>query len=120
MVYLCIYYCYDEVMENFWVVERDHEEIIKWAESLDGKPAIIDDPEVGGDNIGIRIDCPGDRDEAMLSEGRNVTEDTSWDRFFEVMESKDLAFMHTSEKKPHNPSMAYKFANRSRPYEDNL
>jgi len=54
------------------MVAKDHKEIQKWAESLDGKPAIIEDPEVGGDNVGLRIDFPGVKDEELLSENRNI------------------------------------------------
>ena len=107
-------------MEQFWMVAKDHEEIKKWVKDNGGKPAIIDDPEVGGDNVGLRIDFPGVKDEALLSENRNTTEDTSWDRFFEVLESKNLSFMYTNEETPRNPSMAYKFVNRETPFEDTI
>jgi len=102
------------------MVAKDHKEIQKWAESLDGKPAIIEDPEVGGDNVGLRIDFPGVKDEELLSENRNTTRDVSWERFFEVLESKNMAFMHTNEEKPRNPSMAYKFVNRESPFEGTI
>lgn len=106
-------------MEDFWIIAKDHDEIKKWAENLGGKPAIIDDTDAGGDEIGIRIDFPGKKDEVMLS-ARPVTHDITWQRFFEVLESKDLAFMHTNEDKPDNPSMAYKFVDRSKPFEETL
>lgn len=108
------------IMEQFWIIAKDHEEIRKWAERLEGKPAIIDDPEVGGDNIGLRIDFPGGKDEGLLSEDRNSTRDVTWDRFFEVLDSKNLAFMHTNEERPHNPSMAYKFVNKEAPFEEQI
>jgi len=107
-------------MEQFWMIAKDHEEIKRWAEKLGGKPAVIDDPEVGGDNIGLRIDFPGGMDEGMLSERRKTTADTTWERFFEVLESKNLSFMHTNEEKPHNPSLAYKFVNRNQPFGETI
>jgi len=107
-------------MEQFWIVAKDHGEIQKWVESLGGKPAIIDDIEVTGDKPGLRIDFPGNKDEGLLSEGRETTSDVTWQRFFELMESRNLAFMYSNEEKPRNPSMAYRFVNRETPFENTI
>ena len=45
---------------------------------------MINDPEVVQDKIGLRINWKGRKDEGMLSEGRDVTGNITWDEFFSI------------------------------------
>ena len=98
-------------MEVVYKLAEDNEEIKNWVEKNGGTPAIIDDPRVILDKPGLRIDWKGKRDESMLSEGREVTRDISWDEFFREMERQDLVFMYSDEESV-NPTWRYKFVNK--------
>lgn len=89
----------------------DHQEIKKWVEKHQGQPAIIDAIEAGSDEVGIRVDFPGIKDEAWLAEAK-PSEDTTWDVFFDIFEKKNLAFIYLDKKIIKNKIMAYKFINR--------
>lgn len=94
-------------------ITTDHEEIRKWAEKHHGKPQIIDDPQAESDEVGIRIDFLGKKDEKDL-DTRRTLRDISWDDFFKIFEEKGLAFMY--EEKPFHKdlNLAYKFTYRDR------
>ncbi|EKD52660.1 MAG: hypothetical protein ACD_61C00279G0004 [uncultured bacterium] len=85
-----------------------NEEIRNWVVLNGGKPALINDPEVTQDKIGLRIDWPGSKDEGMLSKERAVNKDVSWEEFFAVMERMNLDFMY-SDQAGVDPSWRYKF-----------
>ncbi|HEX9008199.1 MAG TPA: hypothetical protein VF837_02985 [Patescibacteria group bacterium] len=105
-------------MDKIFKIAGSREEIQGWILKHHGRPAIIDDPEVGGDKIGLRIDFPGEMDEEMLSSQRDVTRDIDWDRFFGVMDSKNLVFEYLDEENLHNPSMSYRFLDKNNPQVD--
>lgn len=88
----------------------DHEKIKKWVIKNKGRPAVIDDPQAGSDDVGIRIDFPGKKDESLLRE--NVSPDVTWERFFKIFEDKKLAFLYQERAKYHDPSMSYRFVLR--------
>lgn len=67
-------------------VTTDHEEIRKWVEERDGSPATVKYTGGKQDAGLLRIDFPGDGDEAKL-------EPISWDDFFEKFEEKQLAIL---------------------------
>ena len=65
---------------------RNYDEIRKWAESRNGRPA-----QVKGTGGLLRIDF----EEAEPDEG---LEEITWDEFFEKFDEKKLTFLHGTEK----------------------
>ena len=98
-------------MDVVYKLAKNNEEIKKWVESHGGSPAMINDPEVVQDKIGLRINWKGRKDEGMLSEGRDVTGNITWDEFFSIMNRENLAFMY-SDSEEVNLTWAYKFVNK--------
>ena len=98
-------------MEVVYKLAGSNEEIKNWVESHGGTPAIIADPEIATDSIGLRINWKGRKDEGMLSEKREVTKNISWEEFFSIMERRELAFMY-SDSEDVNLTWAYKFVNK--------
>lgn len=70
----------------------DHHVIREWATFHRGTPQLIDHPEAGSDQVGLRIDFPGKEDEVLLGEGVPAR-DISWDEFFEEFERQQLSFV---------------------------
>lgn len=97
-------------MDVVYKQAQTNEEIKNWVEKNGGKPAIIDDPAVREDEVGLRIDWPGKKDEAMLSEARHETRDISWDEFFEIMKIHNLIFEY-SDQKDVDETWSYRFRN---------
>jgi hypothetical protein len=89
----------------------DHQEIISWAESLGGKPQLIESPEAGAEKPGLRISFPGDKRDIFFGESK-IARDTSWPRFFKVFDQQDLTLVYTPTPNPNNLADAYKFAPR--------
>lgn len=98
-------------MEVVYKTAETNEEIRNWVVLNGGKPAMIDDPMVDQDKIGLRIDWPGAKDESMLSDTRETTRDISWEEFFRIMEDQKLVFMY-SEEQDINATWRYKFAKK--------
>lgn len=98
-------------MEPVYKRAETNEEIRNWVVLHGGKPAIIDDPKVVSDKVGIRIDWPGEKDERMLSGTRHITKDISWDEFFAVMDRENLVFEY-SEDESLSPTWRYRFEPR--------
>ncbi|HVM10275.1 MAG TPA: hypothetical protein VM345_17580 [Acidimicrobiales bacterium] len=85
----------------------DHEEIRRWVEEHDGKPARVRDTGGDGGDLGIlRIDFPGGAGEDQL-------EHVSWDDWFEAFEDNGLAFLYQEEKASGEDSTFFKLVNRS-------
>ena len=83
----------------------DHEEIRRWAEARDGKPAAVAGTG-GGDDAGLlRINFPGGAEESL--------EDVSWDEWFEKFEEKNLAFLYQDETASGEESRFFKLVSRS-------
>lgn len=91
---------------------KTNDEIRNWVEENGGRPAIIDDPMVENDKIGLRIDWPGRSDSNMLSQTRKVSRDISWDEFFRIMEKENLEFMYCEECDEVNNTWMYKFSRK--------
>lgn len=83
----------------------DHDEIRKWAEERDGKPASVKTTGSGDDPGILRIDFPGGAGEESL-------EQISWDDWFEAFEENNLAFLYQEEKKSGEGSTFFKLVNR--------
>jgi len=98
-------------MDIVYKIAESNEEIKGWVEKNGGTPAVIDDPAVIEDKTGLRINWKGMKDEAMLSEGREVTRDISWEEFFAEMEDRNLLFMY-SDDEGISLTWRYKFENK--------
>jgi hypothetical protein len=64
----------------------DHEEIRRWAESRDGKPACVRGTGGKGDVGMLRIDFPG-------YSGGDSLEEISWDEWFRQFDENNLALL---------------------------
>lgn len=84
----------------------DHDEIRRWAEARDGRPAAVKGTERGDEEAGIlRIRFPGVGDDENL-------EDIDWDAFFEKFEESRLAFLYQDQTKEGETSRFFKFVRR--------
>jgi len=67
------------------------EDIKKWAEERDGKPAVVKDTENSKEGGGIlRINFPG-------YSGEDTLEEISWDEWYKTFKEKNLAFLYQDE-----------------------
>ena len=82
----------------------DHEEIQKWVEARDGRPAIVKRTEKGGSAL-LRIDYPG-------FSGDDTLEQIEWDEFFEIFDENNLAFLYQEETADGGQSRFSKFVSR--------
>ena len=84
----------------------DHDEIRRWAEARDGRPATVTGTESSGEDAGIlRIDFPGGAGEESL-------EPISWDEWFQKFEENRLAFLYQDEKASGEDSTFFKLVRR--------
>ena len=68
----------------------DQEEIRRWVESRNGRPACVRGTG-GGNDVGmLRIDFPG-------FTGGETLQEISWDEFFEKFDEADLALLYQEE-----------------------
>lgn len=83
----------------------DHKVIRKWIEERKGRPSVVestsDDKRGGGL---LRIDFREKDDEL---------EEIDWDRFFEIFDENDLAFLHQDKTADGKVSRFSKFVSRS-------
>jgi hypothetical protein len=83
----------------------DHDEIRRWVEDHDGKPARVRGTESGeGDGV-LRIDFPGGAGEDQL-------EPISWDEWFRIFEENNLAFLYQDRKASGEPSTFFRLVRR--------
>ncbi len=83
----------------------DHNEIRAWVESRDGRPAKVKCVgEQEGEGI-LRIDFPGGAGEESL-------EPIPWEEFFDIFESRNLAFLYQEELASGEESRFFKFVRR--------
>jgi hypothetical protein len=85
----------------------DHDEIRRWVEQHDGKPAIVKGTEDRQGGGVLRIDFPGGAGEDQL-------EHVDWDRWFKVFEDSGLAFLYQEHKASGEDSTFFKLVNRER------
>jgi hypothetical protein len=84
---------------------QDHDEIRRWAEEREGKPATVKTTS-SGDDIGVlRFDFPG-------YSGEDSLEMISWEQFFEKFDEKDLVFLYQDETKQGDESRFFKFISK--------
>jgi len=86
-------------------ITTDHDEIKRWAEARQGKPATVKSTESHGEPGVLRIDFPGYR-------GQDTLEEISWDEFFKKFEEKKLAFLYQDKTASGEPSYFFKFVSR--------
>lgn len=82
----------------------DHDEIKRWVEEHDGKPATVKATEEGGEPGVLRIDFPGGNDDRL--------EEISWDDFFAKFEEQELALLYQQQKADGSDSTFAKFVSR--------
>lgn len=82
----------------------NHEEIRKWVEDRDGRPAIVKGTE-RGDSALLRIDYPG-------YSGEDTLEQIEWDEFFQIFDENKLAFLYQDSTEDGGKSRFSKFVNR--------
>ena len=81
----------------------DHEEIRRWAEARDGRPATVADTAERGEDAGVlRIAFRDDPD----------LQDIGWDEFFEKFDQEDLAFLYQDRTEDGGQSRFFKLVSR--------
>jgi hypothetical protein len=83
----------------------DHDEIRRWAEGHDGKPASVRGTGDENDPGILRIDFPG-------GAGEDELEQISWDDWFEKFEQQQLAAIIQERKADGEPSTFMKLVKR--------
>ena len=92
-------------MASETITTTDHDEIRRWVEEHDGKPASVKGTE-GGDEAGVlRIDFPG-------GAGTDELEHISWEQWFEKFEAENLAFLYQERKASGEDSTFFKLVDR--------
>jgi hypothetical protein len=83
----------------------DHEEIRRWVEEHDGKPASVKGTGSGDEAGVLRIDFPG-------GTGGDRLEHIDWEHWFDKFEESDLAFLYQQEKASGEDSTFFKLVRR--------
>ncbi len=84
----------------------NHEEIRRWAEEREGRPASVRGTS-SSDDVGLlRIDFPGGAGEDQL-------EPITWEEFFEKFDEKQLAFLYQETTQAGGKSRFSKFISQS-------
>ena len=84
----------------------DHEEIRKWVEQHDGKPATVRDTGEGDEPGILRIDFPG-------GAGSDRLQPIEWDEWFAKFDEEELSFLYQSEKADGSDSTFFKLVRKS-------
>jgi hypothetical protein len=83
----------------------DHEEIRRWVEERQGRPATVKYTGASKDLGLLRIDFPGGADEESL-------QPISWEDFFKKFDARKLAFLYQEELSGGEESRFFKFVSR--------
>ena len=83
----------------------DHDEIRRWVEEHDGRPASVRGTERGDEAGVLRIDFPG-------GAGTDELEHISWEEWFEKFEAENLAFLYQERKSSGEDSTFFKLLSR--------
>lgn len=83
----------------------DHDEIRRWVEEHDGKPASVRGTESSDSPGVLRIDFPGGAGEDQL-------EHIEWDAWFEKFDNENLAFLYQEEQADGSDSTFFKLVSR--------
>ena len=82
----------------------NHQEIRKWVEAREGRPAKVKSTGESGSGV-LRIDYPG-------YSGEDTLEVIEWEEFFEIFDQNNLAFLYQEETKDGGESRFSKFVER--------
>ena len=82
----------------------DHDEIRRWAEEREARPAAVKGTGDGDDPGVLRFNFPGGAEESL--------EELSWDEWFEKFEESDLALLYQEEKASGEGSTFFKLIKR--------
>lgn len=89
-------------------VTTEHEEIKRWVEQRQGRPATVKRPGQDPNEVGIlRIDFPN-------YGGKDTLQPISWEQFFQKFEDKKLAFVYEERTASGQLSHFSKFISRDR------
>ncbi|MYL99630.1 hypothetical protein GR702_17870 [Novosphingobium sp. FGD1] len=80
----------------------DHDEIRKWIEERGGRPTIVASTDDGKGGL-LRVD---------FAEPDDELEEVDWERFFEIFDENDLAFLHQDETAESKQSRFNKFVSK--------
>jgi hypothetical protein len=83
----------------------DHDEIRRWVEAHDGRPAAVRDTGADGDPGVLRIDFPG-------GAGADSLETVDWDDWFRKFDESGLAFLYQEHKASGEDSTFFKLVER--------
>ena len=83
----------------------DHDEIRRWVEEHDGRPASVRGTEDGDDAGVLRIDFPG-------GAGEDALEHISWEEWFAKFDEGRLAFLYQEQKASGEDSTFFKLVSR--------
>jgi hypothetical protein len=86
-------------------VTIDHEEIRRWVEERQGRPATVKATGSSEEPGVLRIDFPGGVGEESL-------QPISWEDFFDKFDENDLAFVYQEQLKSGQESLFFKFVSR--------
>jgi hypothetical protein len=86
-------------------VTTNHDEIKRWVEERDGRPARVKGTNTSGSVGVLRIDYPG-------YSGEDTLETITWDEFFKGFEANNLAFLYQEETKEGGKSRFSKLIDR--------
>jgi hypothetical protein len=71
-------------------VTTDHELIRRWVEERGGHPAVVKSTESKAGPGILRVDFPG-------FSGEDSLEEIEWDKWFDVFDQHELAFLHQDQ-----------------------
>lgn len=83
----------------------DHDDIRRWVEAHDGRPATVKGTADGGEPGVLRIDFPGGAGEDRL-------QPIDWDEWFAKFDEEDLAFLYQERKADGEDSTFFKLVRR--------
>ncbi|MBB4662370.1 hypothetical protein [Conexibacter arvalis] len=83
----------------------DHDEIRRWVEAHDGRPASVRGTEGEGGAGVLRIDFPG-------GAGEDELRPISWEEWFDTFDDRNLAFLHQEHKSSGEDSTFFKLVSR--------
>ena len=83
----------------------DHDEIRRWVEAHDGRPAQVRGTGTADDPGVLRIDFPG-------GAGPDDLETVDWDRWFATFDASKLAFLYQEHKASGEDSTFFKLVER--------
>jgi hypothetical protein len=93
-------------MEGESLKTTNQEIIKKWVEDRGGLPSVVKSANDNDEGGLLRIDFPG-------YTGKDTLTPISWDEFFAIFESRQLAFLYQDKTSSGETSRFFKFVHRS-------